>query len=321
MSKQQIHLLTTGGTIAMQATAQGAGLGAPPPFAEMLGRNLPQIEVTLRPVLAKPSAGFAFAEIAGIARAAQESADQGAGVVVTHGTDVLEETAFALELLTRSDTPIVVTGAMRLANQPSADGDANLIAACRVAASDAARGKGALVVFDEEIHWGPLVRKRHAFRTHAFSSEPFGPLGWVREGDVRFTLTPQRRLPHLSWGSGAPVIPVLDVGPAMEPSVLEKLGGCDALVLALPGGGHIADTTPAVLEKLAAKMPVVFASRTGAGETLTRSYGYAGGEMDLIRRGLIPAGWLDGRKARVALAILLSSGASRADIAAFFSGL
>jgi L-asparaginase len=241
--------------------------------------------------------------------------------MITHGTDVLEETAFALELLTRTETPIVVTGAMRLANQPSADGDANLIAACRVAGSSAARGRGPMVVFDDEIHWAALVRKRHAFRTHAFSSEPFGPLGWVREGEVRFTLTPARRLPHLAWGSGAPVIPVLEVGPSLEPALLEKLQGCDGLVLALPGGGHVADSTPSLLETLAAKMPVIFASRTGAGETLARSYGYAGGEMDLIRRGLIPARWLDGRKARVALAILLSKGASRAEIAAFFADL
>ena len=321
MAKQQIHLLTTGGTIAMQASAQGAGLGAPPPFREMLQGVMPDVEITVRPVLAKPSAGFSFADIAGIAHTAQDSANQGAGVVITHGTDVLEETAFALELLTRSDMPIVVTGAMRLANQPSADGDANLIAACRVAVSEDARAKGALVVFDDEIHWGPLVRKRHAFRTHAFSSEPFGPLGWVREGEVRITLAPMRRLPHLSWGTGSPVIPVLDVGPGMEPSVLEKLEDCDALVLAVTGGGHIADATIPALERLVARMPVVFASRTGAGETLTRSYGFAGGEMDLIRRGLIPAGWLDGRKSRVALAILLSAGASRADIAAFFAGV
>ncbi|HMH66212.1 MAG TPA: asparaginase [Rhizomicrobium sp.] len=321
MAKQQIHLLTTGGTIAMRATAEGAGLGAPPPFQEMLEKALPDIEITVRPVLAKPSAGFTFTDIAGIARTAQDSSDQGAGVVITHGTDVLEETAFALELLTRTDTPIVITGAMRLANQPSADGDANLIAACRVAGSEAARGKGALVVFDDEIHWGPLARKRHAFRTHAFSSEPFGPLGWVREGEVRITLAPVRRLPHLSWGSGNPVIPVLEVGPGMEPSVLEKMDGCDALVLAVTGGGHIADATIPALEKLVARMPVVFASRTGAGETLTRSYGFAGGEMDLIRRGLIPAAWLDGRKSRMALAILLSKGASRADISAFFAGI
>ena len=318
----KIHLLTTGGTIAMQATAEGgANLGAPPPFAQMLARALPEIEIVVRPVLSKPSAGFSFADIAGVAQAATEAAAQGDGVVVTHGTDVLEETAFALELLTRTDAPIVVTGAMRTSSQPSPDGDANLIGAVRVAASAAARGKGVLTVFDDEIHWGPLAKKRHAFRTHAFSSEPFGPLGWVREGVVRFVLTPQRRLPHLAWGDGAPVIPMLEVGPAMEPAVLEKLDGVDALVLALPGGGHVADTTPTVLEALAAKMPVVFASRAGGGETLTKSYAYPGGEMDLLRRGLIGAGWLDARRARVALAILLSAKASRAEIAAFFGSL
>jgi L-asparaginase len=120
-------------------------------------------------------------------------------------------------------------------------------------------------------------------------------------------------------GEGAPVIPILEVGPAMEPAVLEKLDGVDALVPSLPGGGHIADTTPDLLEAMAAKVPVVFASR--AGETLTRSYGYPGGEIDLIRRGLIPAAWLDSRRARVALAILLSSRASRDEIAAFFGSL
>ena len=317
----KIHLLTTGGTIAMQVAAGGATLGAMPPFAQMLGRNLPDAEIIVQPVLSKPSAGFTLADIAALARAAQAAADQGDGVVITHGTDVLEETAFALALLTRSDAPIVLTGAMRLAGQPSADGDANLIAAVRVAASREARGKGVLVVFDDEIHWGALVRKRHAFRTHAFSSEPFGPLGWVREGAVRFTLAPARQLPHLMCGTGAPVIAVLDVGPAMEPAVLERLEGCDALVLALPGAGHINDATPPLLERLAAKMPVVFASRTGGGETLASSYGYPGGEIDLIRRGLIPARWLDGRKARMALAILLSRGAARGEIAAFFAAL
>ncbi|HWM62340.1 MAG TPA: asparaginase domain-containing protein, partial [Rhizomicrobium sp.] len=79
MTKQKIHLLTTGGTIAMQATAQGAGLGAPPPFREMLERALPDIEVTVRPVLSKSSASFAFADIAAIAGAAQDAAGHGAG--------------------------------------------------------------------------------------------------------------------------------------------------------------------------------------------------------------------------------------------------
>ena len=315
----RIALLTTGGTIAMKDTGQGANLGAPPPFVEMLGRALPDVQVTLVPVLARPSAGFSIADIAAIAAAARDAAATHDGVVITHGTDVLEETAFALELLTRTDTPIVVTGAMRLASQPSADGDANLIAAVRVAGSTEARGKGVLVVFDDEIHWAPLAKKRHAFRTHAFSSEPFGVLGWVVEGRVRFTLTPQKRLPHLTWGGRETVVPILEVGPGLEPALIKDLPKCDALVLALPGGGHVADTTPALLEAL--PMPVVFASRTGAGETLTKSYGYPGGEIDLIARGLIGSGPLDARRARIALAILLSNGASKADIAGFFRSL
>lgn len=315
----RIALLTTGGTIAMTASDKGAQLAAPPPFVEMLAKNLPGIEVTLTPVLARPSAGFTIADIAGIAHAASEAAKTHDGVVITHGTDVLEETAFALELLTRTETPIVVTGAMRLANKPSADGDANLIAAVRVAASEAARGKGVLVVFDDEIHWGPLAKKRHAFRTHAFSSEPLGPLGWVAEDRVRFVLVPQTRLPHLAWGGRESVVPILEVGPGLEPDIIRQLPKCDALVLSLPGAGHIADTTPALLAAL--PMPVVFASRTGAGETLSKSYGYPGGEMDLIARGLIPAKYLDARRARMALAILLSDGASKEDIAAFFGSI
>ncbi len=315
----RIALLTTGGTIAMTASDKGGNLGAAPPFVEMLARVLPDAEITLIPVLSRPSAGFSIADIAAIARAAEIAAATHDGVVITHGTDVLEETGFALELLTRTDTPIVVTGAMRLANQPSADGDANLIAACRVAGSKAARGKGVLVVFDDEIHWAPLAKKRHAFRTHAFSSEPFGPIGWVVEGRVRFMLAPEKRLPHLTWGGRETVVPILEAGPGLEPALLQNMPPCDALVLALPGGGHVTDTIPAILQAM--PMPVVFASRTGAGETLTQSYGFAGSEIDLIARGVIPAGPLDGRRARIALAILLSNGAGKAEIAAFFASL
>jgi len=315
----RIALLTTGGTIAMQASAKGGNLGAPPPFVEMLARTLPEAQVTVIPVLSRPSAGFSIADIASIAKAAADAAAGHDGVVITHGTDVLEETAFALELLTRTDTPIALTGAMRLANQPSADGDANLIAACRVAGSEVARGKGVLVVFDDEIHWAPLAKKRHAFRTHAFSSEPFGPLGWVAEGRVRFTLTPEKRLPHLKWGGRETIIPILEAGPGLEPALMQSLPRYDALVLALPGAGHVVDIVPAILEAM--PMPVIFASRTGAGETLTHSYGYAGGEMDLIARGVIPAGPLHARQARIALAILLSNGAAKQDIAGFFGQL
>jgi L-asparaginase len=232
---------------------------------------------------------------------------------------VLEETAFALELLLRVDVPVALTGAMRLANQPSADGDANLIAAVRVAASAEARGKGVLVVFDDEIHWAPLAKKRHAFRTHAFSSDPFGPMGWIVEGRVRFFLKPEKRLPLLKWGGRQTVIPILEVGPGLEAEFIERLPNADALVLSLPGGGHVAESAVPLLSAL--PMPVIFASRTGAGETLRTSYGYPGGEIDLLARGLIAAGPLDARRARMAAAILLSGGATRGKIAEFFASL
>ena len=316
----RIALLTTGGTIAMTASDnKGGNLGVAPLFVEMLKRNLPKITVDLTPVLSRPSTSFTPSDIARLAHAVNEVAKTHDGVVITHGTDVLEETAFALELLTRTDTPIVVTGAMRLANKPSADGDANLIAAVRVAASEGARAKGVLVVFDDEIHWGPLAKKRHAFRTHAFSSEPLGPLGWVAEDRVRFVLTPETRLPHLSWGGRESVVPILEVGPGLEPDLIRQFPKCDALVLSLPGAGHVAETAPALLAEL--PMPVVFASRTGAGETLSKSYGYGGGEMDLIAHGIIPAKTLDAPRARIALAILLSGGASKEKIAEFFASL
>lgn len=136
---------------------------------------------------------------------------------------------------------------------------------------------------------------------------------------MRFTLRPEKRLPHMIWGGRESVVPILEVGPGLEPVLVKNLPKCDALVLALPGGGHVADTVPAILEEM--PMPVVFASRTGAGETLSHSYGYAGGEIDLIARGLIPAGPLDARRARVALAIMLSNAATMQDIAAFFGSL
>ena len=306
-----IALLTTGGTIAMTATASGGGnltqtaadlAAAAPGLSDVA-------ELTTEAVLAKPSSSFTLGDMGAIAAAANQAAESADGVVITHGTDTLEETAFALALLTRTETPIVLTAAMRRPDQPGADGPANLLAAVRVAASPAARGLGVLVAIDDEIHAGPLVRKSHSFRTHAFSSAPFGPIGWVAEGRVRIALAPRWSLPHLKYSGGSPVVPILEAGPGLEASVVEALADvADGLVVALSGAGHVAAGCVGALADLAARKPVVFASRTGAGETLRASYGFGGGEMELLARGLIGAGPLDGRKARVLLQLLLAQG-------------
>ena len=320
---KRLAILTTGGTIAMRADAGGAAqvslraedlLNAAPRLREVA-------QVALTDVLAIPSASFGLADLRKIAQVANAAGDAD-GIVVTHGTDTLEETAFALTLTVTHDTPVVLTGAMRRFDQPGADGAANLEAAGLTAVDPASRGKGVLVVMDDEIHSGPLVRKAHAFRTHAFSSAPFGPIGWVAEGAVRYALTPAIRYPTLSVGAREAVVPIIEAGPGLEPQVIATLTDTvDALVLSLPGAGHVAARAVEALETLAAKKPVVFGSRTGAGRTLAASYGYAGSETDLIARGLIPAGALDARKARVLLLMVLSNGASVASVRETFAAL
>lgn len=311
----------TGQAASGAAAPEGASLRL---GADALVAALPQLQgiadIFAHDVLAKPSASLTLADLALIAKAAAEAAKSADGVVITHGTDTLEETAFALSLLVQIETPIVLTAAMRRADQPGADGPANLLAAARVAASGSARKKGVLVVIDDEIHAGPLIRKAHSFRTHAFSSLPFGPIGYVAEDRVRFALSPAAAPPPMSYGGGAPVVPIVEAGPGLERESVKALaaGAIDGLVLSLPGAGHVAAEVVPDLERLAERMPVVFASRTGAGETLRASYGYAGGEMDLIARGLIAAQGLDARKARIALQLLLSGGARQPDVRAIF---
>jgi L-asparaginase len=319
-----IVLLTTGGTIAM--TAAGSGGGNLTQTAADLAAAAPGLsdiaDLSAEAVLAKPSSSFTLGDMGAIAAAAARAASHADGVVITHGTDTLEETAFALALLTRTDTAIVLTAAMRRPDQPGADGPANLLAAVRVAASAAARGLGVLVAIDDEIHSGPLVRKRHSFRTHAFSSAPFGPIGWVAEGRVRIALAPRWSLPHLTYSGGSPVVPILEAGPGLEPVIIDALAEiADGLVVALSGAGHVAAGCVGALASLAARKPVVFASRTGAGETLRSSYGFGGGEMELLARGLVGAGPLDGRKARVLLQLLLAEGRSIADVRAVFDAI
>jgi L-asparaginase len=318
--RPRLIILAAGGTIAM------TGADAPRLDAKALAAVLPQLadiaEIETRDVLGKPSASLTLEDLALIAARALEASRVADGIVITHGTDTLEETAFALALLTRTQTPIVLTAAMRRADQPGADGPANLLAAARVAVSRVARGKGILVVMDDEIHAGALIRKAHSFRTHAFSSLPFGPIGHVAEDRVRFALQPAAELSHLVYGGGTPVVPILEAGPGFERETLAALaaGAVAGLVLSLPGAGHVAGEAAPGLGRLAERIPVVFASRTGAGETLRATYGYPGGEIDLIGRGLIPAQGLDARKARIALQLLLSVGAPLVKIRAVFAG-
>jgi L-asparaginase len=326
-SKPRVVVLTTGGTIAMREAMPGAGatlasaadcLRLAPAF---LAEDLAEIEI--REVFAMPSTSLRWADLLHLRSAVLEATMRGNAIVITHGTDTLEETAFFLTLSVCGETPVVMTGAMRCSDHASADGPSNVSAAIRVAIHPDAKGKGILVVFDDEIHAGVFARKVHAFRTHAFSSSQFSPLGWVVEGRVRFFLRSALNLPLLTPGRRGVVIPILEVGTAFERRILDVVGGADidGLVLSLPGGGHMGAHCMDALREVAREVPVVFATRTGGGETLRDTYGYGGSERELLAAGAIGAGFLDARKARIALMILISGGTSANAITSFFEAL
>lgn len=257
-------------------------------------------------------------DLAELAAEIERSVDGGAsGAVVTQGTDTIEETAFALDLLVDRDAPVVVTGAMRNPTLPGADGPANLLAGIQVASSEAARGLGTMVVLNDEIHAARFVRKTHTQSPATFRSDPLGPIGWISEGTPRILLRPEaQRSIHLSEDTQDYPVALLttalgDDGRLL--SAVEDLGYAGLVVEAM-GGGHVPSVMVDALQDLAGKMPVVLASRTGSGEVLRETYGFPGSEIDLLERGLIGAGYLDGLKARILLTLLLASGSSRTEI-------
>ncbi|MFF4934543.1 asparaginase [Streptomyces griseofuscus] len=316
-------MLTLGGTIAMTRTAAAPGV-TPTLTGSDLVRAVPGLqgvaEVMVEDFRQMPGASLAtsdiFALVERLGRAEQEGVD---GVVVTQGTDTLEETSYLTDLYYQAAMPVVFTGAMRNAASAGADGPANLLAAVQTAVSAEARGAGVLVVLGEEIHAARHVRKMHTTSPGAFESPNTGPLGRVAEGSARFHRLPKPIGP-LPLPTGA--LPQVEIVTASLGSSGMLLNGLQdevsGLVVAAFGVGHVPENWCSRLEALAAVMPVVLASRIGSGPVLTSTYGFAGSESDLLARGLIGAGNLDPYKARLLLAALLAVDTPRPEIAKAF---
>jgi L-asparaginase len=331
-TKPRVAILALGGTIAMARIGEGeragrAGRGVVPALdAEALVSSVPALaevaEITAVSFRQLPGAHLSMQDAVDLAHEATRTLEGGAtGVVVTMGTDTIEEMAFALDLLVDRDEPVVVTGAMRNPTLPGADGPANLLASVRVAASPSAAGLGTLVVFNDEIHAARFVRKGHTSSPATFRSPHAGPLGQVIEARVRMALrVPHRRHIGCPPDSKDRQVALLSAVMGDDGRLLELVArtGYEGLVVEAFGGGHVPDTWADKLGELAAEIPVVLASRTGAGEMLRETYGFRGSESDLLARGLLSAGQLDGRKARVLLALLLRGGAGGDRIAAEF---
>lgn len=326
MTKPRVLIVSLGGTITM--TTSGAGGITPTLTAAHLVEGVPQLanianlEAMTR--FSLPGASLSQAQLVEVAALLkQKLAEDFDGAVVVQGTDTIEDTAFVLDLLVGHGKPVVVTGAMRGPQAPGADGPANLLSAVTVAADQQMHGLGVCVVLNDEIHAARWVQKSHSALTSAFESPGTGRLGVVTEGRVELFVSPRRQLPAIDASNIPAVIPrvaQVSLGLGEDGRILSALKNLayDGAIVEGMGAGHIPAAAVEAVSLLVAQMPVVLCSRVRAGRIFTKTYGFAGSEMDLIQKGAIPGGHLSSGKARHLLALLISTGASRDDIAHAF---
>jgi L-asparaginase len=314
-------VLAAGGTIAM---AQRDHSGATPsldahalvaavrPLAE-----LPDFRA--RTVDTRPSVQLDAAGALAIAREAAAEADSGRGVVVTHGTDALEEVALLTDLVYAGEAPIVFTGAMRPASAPGADGPANLLDAVTVAAEPETANLGVLVAFAGRIHAARAARKVDSTAPDAFGSPRLGPIGRVQEGRAHISRRVER-FPPVPIAALDATVHVVTAGLATDGALIEAAveAGADGLVAVLLGAGHTPPPFLAALKRAATRLPVVATVRPERGSILHSTYAFEGAERDLRATSVICAGALSPAAARIKLMACLGAGYTRVAIAGAF---
>src|SRR6195256_1419875 len=268
---RRVRILTAGGTIAMVGDHAQPELDAQDLVASVPGLTaFPDLEA--HTILNKPSAHLTLEDQLRICRAARDAARRGIGVVVTHGTDVLEETAMLCDVLHDAAAPIVFTGAIRPASAPGADGPANLLDAVSVARSEEAAGMGVLVVFGGEIHHARCARKTDTTSLTAFSSPQTGPLGRVTEGHATFWWSGPRNRPLDPPALNRPVLIVPptagDDGSLARAALATEP---DGLVVGTLGAGHLHPDLLRLWSAASERIPVVAYCRPERGVVLTET--------------------------------------------------
>lgn len=313
MSK--IRLITTGGTIASSRKEGSDRVVANVSGAELKARlhdPLAGIDIEVDDFCSVGSFAFDLPLAFSLAQhidtvLADPECD---GVVVTHGTDTMEESCYMADLLVTSSKPVVFTGAQRHAGDPDTDGPRNIADAVRVAASPQARGLGAVIVFEQDIHAGREVTKAHTSRVDTFRSNGYGKLGEV-DGENVFIYRKSAQRFHVDAHEAVPEVELMKLAMGSSPAFLEfaVARGARAVVIEAFGRGNapngFADAIAPVVKR---GVPVIVASRCHDGRTRP-IYGGGSGGKDLADAGVIFSGDLSGLKARILASVLLGRAA------------
>jgi L-asparaginase len=305
-------VVSTGGTIGMRpdpATGKLVPAVSGEELVDMLGwRDGPPLE--LDDFAGVPSFDMHGDLALALSDRVREHCRRGdvAGVVVTHGTDTMEESVYLVDRLLDSDKPAVFTGAQRAADEPDSDGPRNLRSAIRVALAPEARERGALIAFDGEVHAAREARKVHASALRAFASPGYGTLGHVDGERVLFRRRPERSRPLRRPSGGLPQVDLIRLYAGADDRFLRASleSGSRAIVLEGTGRGNANERVlPGVKSAVRAGVPVVVCSRCVAGR-VEPVYGRGGGK-DLAEAGALFAGDLAGPKARVLLQLAVAA--------------
>ena len=306
---KKILVLHTGGTISMQADASGAVVTSKDNPMNHVTNPLKGIEVHTLDFLNLPSPHIKPKHMLALYHKIKEEADNYDGVVITHGTDTLEETAYFLDTMEIPHMPIVLTGAMRSSNELGSDGVYNYLSALRVASDDKAADKGVLVVMNDEIHAAKYVTKTHTTNVGTFQTPTHGPLGLIMKQEILYFKTAEPRvrfdLEHIQG-----LVPIISAYAGMTDELIDMLDleQLDGLVIQAFGAGNVPKETAQKLENLLQKgIPVALVSRcfNGIAEPV---YAYQGGGVQLQRAGVFFVKELNAQKARLKLLIALNAG-------------
>lgn len=323
---KKVFLITTGGTIASKRDAASGHVTSSvsgPELRAVLHDPLDGIELVVEEFCNVGSFALELPLVFALVSRIREILEEPdcSGVVVTHGTDTMEESAYMADLLVGSDKPVVFTGAQHAFDEPDPDGPRNLTDSIRLAASDEARGLGVLICFEQEFHAARDVTKSHASRVDTFVSYEHGKLGEI-DGDR--VVVHRRPALRRTFEAGRIVAEVelikLAMGSDGRYLSFAAANGARAVVIEGFGRGNAPPAvTAAAADAVAKGIPVIMTSRCQRGR-VKPIYGGGGGKS-LAEAGVIFAGDLGGVKARILAAVLLGLGADGGRLRAEFEYL